>query len=80
MSRLAEISSDLQLFFYHPNHLGRSSGKSIELKKLSKPHQRLEDWKKELPEEFKPKENQLPNVILMQYISASPGLAVERCL
>lgn len=68
MSKLCEISSDLLLFFYHPNHLGRSSGKSIELKKLSELHRRLEDWKKELPMEFEPKEGQLPNVILMQYV------------
>lgn len=64
--KLCEISSDLLLFFYHPNHIGRSSGKSVELKKLSELHRRLEDWKKELPKEFEPKEGQLPNVILMQ--------------
>lgn len=74
LSKLCEISSDLLLFFYHPNHIGRSSGKSVELKKLSELHRRLEDWKKELPKEFEPKEGQLPNVILthmfyhLQYI------------
>ncbi|KAI1101081.1 fungal-specific transcription factor domain-containing protein [Jackrogersella minutella] len=65
LSKLCEISSDLLLFFYHPNHIGRSSGKSIELKKLSELHRRLEDWRKELPKELEPKEGQLPNVILM---------------
>ncbi|KAK3353032.1 fungal-specific transcription factor domain-containing protein [Lasiosphaeria hispida] len=74
LSKLCEISSDLLLFFYHPNHIGRSSGKSVELKKLSELHRRLEDWKKELPKEFEPREGQLPNVILthmfyhLQYI------------
>ncbi|KAK3369129.1 fungal-specific transcription factor domain-containing protein [Lasiosphaeria ovina] len=74
LSKLCEISSDLLLFFYHPNYIGRSSGKSVELKKLSELHRRLEDWKKDLPKEFEPKEGQLPNVILthmfyhLQYI------------
>lgn len=66
LSKLCEISSDLLLFFYHPNHIGRSSGKSVELKKLSELHRRLEEWRKELPKEFEPKEGQLPNVILVQ--------------
>ncbi|KAI3402280.1 hypothetical protein diail_210 [Diaporthe ilicicola] len=65
LSKLCEISSDLLIFFYHPNHIGRSSGKSVELKKLSELHRRLEDWRKELPQEFEPKDGQLPNVILM---------------
>ncbi|KAI1503033.1 fungal-specific transcription factor domain-containing protein [Biscogniauxia marginata] len=65
LSKLCEISSDLLLFFYHPNHIGRSSGKSVELKKLSELHRRLEDWRKELPKELEPKEGQLPNAILM---------------
>ncbi|EOO03867.1 putative nitrogen assimilation transcription factor nit-4 protein [Phaeoacremonium minimum UCRPA7] len=68
LSKLCEISSDLLLFFYHPNHIGRSSGKSVELKKLSELHRRLEDWRKELPKELEPKEGQLPNVILVQYV------------
>ncbi|KAF9874800.1 nitrogen assimilation transcription factor nira [Colletotrichum karsti] len=63
--KLGEISSDLLLFFYHPNHIGRSSGKSVELKKLSELHRRLEDWRKELPKELEPKEGQTPNVILV---------------
>jgi hypothetical protein len=66
LSKLCEISSDLLLFFYHPNHIGRSSGKSVELKKLSELHRRLEEWRKELPKEFEPKEGQLPHVILVQ--------------
>lgn len=66
LSKLCEISSDLLIFFYHPTHLGRSTGKSAELKKLSELHRRLEEWRKELPNEFEPKDGQLPNVILTQ--------------
>ncbi|KAJ8119854.1 hypothetical protein ONZ43_g3287 [Nemania bipapillata] len=66
LSTLCEISSDLLLFFYHPAHIGRSSGKSVELKKLSELHRRLEEWHKQLPAELEPKDGQLPNVILMQ--------------
>ncbi|KAL2153216.1 hypothetical protein VTH82DRAFT_4371 [Thermothelomyces myriococcoides] len=65
LSKLCEISSDLLLFFYHPNHIGRSTGKNVEIKKLSELHRRLEEWKKELPNEFEPKDGQLPHVILM---------------
>ncbi|KAK6827961.1 hypothetical protein PG989_005158 [Apiospora arundinis] len=65
LSKLCEISSDLLLFFYHPSHMGRSMGKSVELKKLSELHRRLEDWRRELPKELEPKEGQLPNAILM---------------
>lgn len=65
LTKLCEISSDLLLFFYHPKHIGRSSGKAVELKKLSELHRQLEDWRKDLPSEFEPKEGQLPNVILM---------------
>lgn len=64
--KLCEISSELLLFFYHPKHIGRSSGRSVELKKLSELHRQLENWRKELPAELEPKEGQLPNVILMQ--------------
>ncbi|CAK7273725.1 Nitrogen assimilation transcription factor nit-4 [Sporothrix epigloea] len=66
LSKLCEISSDLLLFFYHPNHIGRSNGKAVELKKLSELHRRLEDWRRELPAEFEPTEGQLPNVLLTQ--------------
>ncbi|TQV96566.1 hypothetical protein V2A60_003045 [Cordyceps javanica] len=65
LSSLCEISSDLLLFFYHPNHIHRSSGKTIELKKLSELHKRLEEWRKNLPKEFEAGDGQLPNVILM---------------
>ncbi|KAF4982749.1 hypothetical protein FZEAL_1702 [Fusarium zealandicum] len=65
LSKLSEISSDLLAFFYHPNTFGRSSGKAVELKKLSELHRRLEEWRKELPKEFEPRDGQLPNVILM---------------
>jgi hypothetical protein len=66
LSALCEISSDLLIFFYHPTHIGRSSGKTVELKKLSELHRRLEEWRKNLPKEFEPRDGQLPNVILMQ--------------
>lgn len=66
ISDLCEISSDLLLFFYHPQQLERSAGKSAELKKLSELHRRLETWRRVLPKEFEPKEGQLPQVLLMQ--------------
>ncbi|KAM3500730.1 hypothetical protein MY10362_006151 [Beauveria mimosiformis] len=65
LSSLCEISSDLLLFFYHPNHIHRSTGKTVELKKLSELHKRLEEWRKHLPREFEAGDGQLPNVILM---------------
>ncbi|KAI0164978.1 fungal-specific transcription factor domain-containing protein [Xylariaceae sp. FL1272] len=65
MLKLCEISSDLLLFFYHPTHISRPMGKSVELKKLSELHRRLEEWHKELPAELEPKDGQLPNAILM---------------
>lgn len=68
LSSLCEISSDLLLFFYHPNHMHRSNGKTVELKKLSELHKRLEEWRKNLPKEFEAGDGQLPNVILMQYV------------
>lgn len=77
LSKLCEISSDLLLFFYHPSHIGRSHGKAVELKKLSELHRRLEDWRKQLPKEFEPKEGQLPNVILMQYVQLGTLLPVS---
>lgn len=66
ISALCEISSDLLIFFYHPQQLEKSQGKASELKKLSDLHTRLEAWRKELPKELEPKEGQLPNVLLMQ--------------
>jgi hypothetical protein len=68
ISGLCEISSDLLIFFYHPQHLERSVGRSQELKKLSELQTRLEAWRRELPKELEPKEGQLPNVLLMQYV------------
>ncbi|KUJ16215.1 uncharacterized protein LY89DRAFT_646684 [Mollisia scopiformis] len=65
ISSLCEISSDLLIFFYHPQHVERSVGRSQELKKLSELQTRLEAWRKELPKELEPKEGQLPNVLLM---------------
>ncbi|KAH8678906.1 fungal-specific transcription factor domain-containing protein [Tricladium varicosporioides] len=65
ISGLCEISSDLLIFFYHPQHLERSVGRSQELKKLSELQTRLEAWRRELPKELEPKEGQLPNVLLM---------------
>ncbi|KAI9745613.1 MAG: Nitrogen assimilation transcription factor nit-4 [Claussenomyces sp. TS43310] len=65
ISALCEISSDLLIFFYHPQQLEKSQSKSAELKKLSELHMRLEAWRKDLPMEFEPKEGQLPNVLLM---------------
>ncbi|CZT45451.1 probable pathway-specific regulatory protein nit-4 [Rhynchosporium secalis] len=65
LSRLCEISSDLLTFFYHPQALERSIGRSQELKKLSELQTRLEAWRRELPKEMEPKEGQLPNILLM---------------
>lgn len=68
ISSLCEISSDLLIFFYHPQHLEKPVGRAQELKKLSELQTRLEAWRKDLPKEFEPKEGQLPNVLLMQYV------------
>ncbi|KAE8447672.1 Nitrogen assimilation transcription factor nit-4 [Mollisiaceae sp. DMI_Dod_QoI] len=65
ISGLCEISSDLLIFFYHPQHVERSVGRSQELKKLGELQTRLEAWRRELPKELEPKEGQLPNVLLM---------------
>ncbi|RCI10365.1 hypothetical protein L249_4293 [Ophiocordyceps polyrhachis-furcata BCC 54312] len=65
LSSLSEISSDLLVFFYHPNHIGRSRGKTAELKMLGEIHQRLEEWHRRLPKEFEPREGQLPHVTLI---------------
>lgn len=66
ISGLCEISSDLLIFFYHPQQIERTQGRAAELKKLSELHTRLEAWRKELPKELEAKEGQLPNVLLMQ--------------
>ena len=68
ITQLCEISSDLLLYFYHPHHLEKPLGKQAELKKLSELHTRLEAWRKDLPKEFDPKEGQLPNILVMQYV------------
>ncbi|TVY36267.1 Nitrogen assimilation transcription factor [Lachnellula subtilissima] len=65
ISALCEISSDLLIFFYHPQHLEKSVGRSQELKKLSELQTRLEAWRRELPKELEAKDGQLPNVLLM---------------
>ena len=66
ISGLCEISSDILIFFYNPQHLEKSVGRAQELKKLSELQTRLEAWRKDLPKEMDPKEGQLPNVLLMQ--------------
>ncbi|KAI9730716.1 MAG: hypothetical protein M1834_005685 [Cirrosporium novae-zelandiae] len=65
ISALCEISSDLLLYFYHPQSIEKPVGKQAELKRLSEIHTRLEAWRKNLPKELEPKEGQLPNVLLM---------------
>ena len=65
ISKLAEISGDLLVSFYHPQLLDKPLGKQAELKKLSDIHTRLEGWKKELSSELEAKEAQLPQVLLM---------------
>jgi len=69
LSSLCEISSDLLIFFYHPQHLEKSVGRAQELKKLSGLQTRLEGWRRDLPKELEPKEGQLPNVLLMQCVA-----------
>ena len=66
ISLLCEISSDLLIFFYHPQHLEKPVGRAQELKKLSELQTRLEAWRRDLPKELEPKEGQIPNVLLMQ--------------
>ena len=68
ISALCEISSDLLLNFYRPPQIERPLGKQAEVKKLSDFHTRLEAWRKSLPREMEPREGQLPNVLLMQYV------------
>lgn len=68
ISALCEISSDLLLYFYTPTHLEKPMGRQAELKKLGELHMRLEAWHKKLPKEMEPKEGQLPNVLVMQYV------------
>ena len=65
ISKLAEISGDLLVSFYHPQQLDKPLGKQAELKKLSDIHTRLESWKQDLPAELDAKDAQLPQVLLM---------------
>ncbi|KAI9765901.1 MAG: hypothetical protein M1840_007042 [Geoglossum simile] len=71
ISLLCEISSDLILFFYNPTQMERPVGKTVELKKLSEIHTKLEAWRKNLPKEMgpEPKETPLPQVLLMHMFS-----------
>lgn len=69
ISALCEISCDLLSFFYNPTRVEKPTSKQAELGKLSELHTRLEAWRKGLPKEMEPREGQLPNVLVMQYIS-----------
>lgn len=69
ISALCEISCDLLSFFYNPNRVDKPTSKQAELGKLSDLHTRLEGWRKSLPKEMEPREGQLPNVLVMQYVS-----------
>jgi hypothetical protein len=66
ISKLAEISSELLVTFYHPVQMDKPMGKQTELKRLSDLHTRLEAWKSNLPPEFEPRDGQLPQVLVMQ--------------
>ena len=63
ISALCEISSDLINNFYNPIDIDKSKGKQAELKKLSDIHQRLETWRRNLPQELEPKEGGLPSML-----------------
>jgi hypothetical protein len=52
--------------FYNPIDMDKAKTKQSELKKLSDIHQRLEQWKRDLPKELEPKEGGLPNMLVMQ--------------
>jgi hypothetical protein len=54
--------------FYNPTEIDKSKGKQSELKKLSDIHQRLESWRRSLPQELEPKEGGLPSMLVMQYV------------
>jgi hypothetical protein len=72
ISALCEISNDLILTFYHPSQSSKPVGKQAEVKRLSDFHTRLEAWRRALSKEMEPKEGQLPNVLVMQYIVPAP--------
>ncbi|KAK5160788.1 Nitrogen assimilation transcription factor nit-4 [Recurvomyces mirabilis] len=65
ITKLCEISNDLMRNFYDPAEMERTKGKGAELKKLSDIHTRLESWRRELPNEFEPKEGCLASVLVM---------------
>ncbi|TID25643.1 hypothetical protein E2P81_ATG03433 [Venturia nashicola] len=65
LSALCEISSDLMSHFYNPTDIDKTKGKAAELKKLSDIHQRLETWRRNLPQELEPKEGGLPAMLVM---------------
>jgi hypothetical protein len=54
--------------FYNPTVRDKTKGKQAELKKLSDIHQRLEAWRRNLPQELEPKEGGLPSMLVMQYV------------
>lgn len=66
ISKLCEISADIMRLFYNPSDMEKTRSKAAELKKLSDIHQRLEMWRRELPNELEPKEGCLSSIILMQ--------------
>lgn len=75
ISALCEISCDLLSYFYNPARLEKPTSKQAELGKLSELHTRLEAWRKSIPQEMEPREGQLPNILVMQYV---PGVKCRR--
>lgn len=67
ISKLCEISGDLLSTFYNPAP-PKQMAKQEELRRLSQLHTRLEAWRKALPKEMEPRDGQLPQVLLMQYV------------
>ncbi|EFE42093.1 C6 transcription factor, putative [Trichophyton verrucosum HKI 0517] len=67
ISKLCEISNDLLGAFYNTGP-SKQISKQEELRRLTQLHTRLEAWRKALPPEMEPKDGQLPQVLLMQYV------------
>ncbi|KAI9675948.1 MAG: hypothetical protein M1829_003186 [Trizodia sp. TS-e1964] len=65
ISALCEISSHILGAFYHPSQATEHTCKVAELKKLGELHQKLEGWRKNLPNEMAAKEGALSSVLLM---------------
>lgn len=65
ISSLCEISNDLMSNFYNPMALEKIDKRS-EIRRLENIHQRLESWKRTLPQEMEPREGSLPSVLVMQ--------------